>query len=270
MTFRIELPAYRGPLDLLLYLVRRQEVDLANVRLSVVVDQYIEYLDVLQELDVDGVGEFVELASLLMEMKSQAVLPQTQEEVSDAEPPPEETHDDLVRRLLEYKKVRDAAAVLDELGDRWQHRFPRMADDLPPRRTDPGEQPIADLEVWDLVSAFGRLIREAKGPPPEEVIHDDTPIHVFMERIHAQLVESGRVRLGDLFEPGMHKSGLVGMFLAVLELTRHHGVSARQVSGIDDLEIAPGPTFSTELNVAKVDNYDSQRVERSNLPIRPR
>ncbi len=97
---------------------------------------------------------------------------------------------------------------------RWQQRYGRLADDLPPRRVDPGEEPLVDLELWDLVSAFGRIIRESKGPPPAQVIYDDTPIHVHMKRVHELIVREGAVQFGELFEPAMHKSTLIGLFLA--------------------------------------------------------
>ncbi len=265
MAFRIELPAYRGPLDLLLYLVRRQELDITGLSLTRVVDQFVEYLDVLQELDLNGVGEFLELASTLVELKSQAVLPAPPSD--DDEQVVEDPQEELVQRLLEYKQVRDAASVLDEMSDRWQQRFPRMSDSLPPRQVDPGSQPIADLELWDLVSAFGRLMRESKGPPQTEVIYDDTPIHVYMQRLHEKLCTVERVALVDLLETGMHKSALIGWFLAMLELTRHHGCAAEDDPDSGDIVLVRGANFSTDLNVNEVDNYDSATMAASNLPV---
>ena len=103
-----------------------------------------------------------------------------------------------------------------------------MSDDLPTRRIDLGDQPIADLEIWDLVSAFGRIMREAGGPPATEVIYDDTPIYIYMQRIHTRLHDVERLHLMDLVEGGIHKSSLIGWFLATLELTRHHGAAVEQ------------------------------------------
>lgn len=268
MSFRIELPAYRGPLDLLLFLVRRQELDITTMSLTRVVDQFIAHLEILQELDLTGAADFLDLASTLVELKSQAVLPRPAEEEDEAMV--DDPQEQLVQRLLEYKQVRDAASVLDEMSDRWQRRFPRLADSLPARHVDPGSQPIADLELWDLVSAFGRIMREAKGPPPTEVIYDDTPIHVYMQRLHARLLESDRVPLIDMIEGGMHKSALIGLFLAMLELTRHHGCAAEQSPDGGDILIVRGSRFSASLNVNEVDNYDAGQIESSNLPIRPR
>ncbi|SMP53276.1 condensin subunit ScpA [Neorhodopirellula lusitana] len=267
MSFRIDLPVYRGPIDLLLYLVRRQELSLTEMSLSKVVQQYVEHLDVLQELDLGEVGDFLELAATLVEMKSQAVLPKIEDETE--EEAIEETHDALVQRLLQYKEIRDAASVLDEMASRWQTRFERLADDLPTRRNDPADQPIVELEIWDLVSAFGRIMRESAGPPPTEVIYDDTPIHVYMQRIHHKLADKPRVELIDLVEPGQHKSAYIGWFLAMLELTRHHGAAVSE-NGNGDIEVVRTEGYRAELDVNEVDNYASQAIEASNMPIRMR
>lgn len=267
--FRVDLPAYRGPLDLLLYLVRRQEVELTKLSLTAVVDQYLEYLGILQEIDVNAAGDFLEVATTLVELKSQAVLPRTEAEEED-EPLVEDPQSGLVERLLEYKQLRDAASVLEEMSQRWQQRYARMCDDLPPRQNKLGDQPIADLEIWDLVSAFGRIMREAKGPPPAQVVQDETPIHVHMQRIHFRLCNEEVVHFDDLFEPGMHKTGLIGIFLAMLELTRHHGVRAEQDPKTGTILIGRAADFVNQLNVHEVDNYDSAALRASNLPTQGR
>lgn len=265
--FRVDLPAYRGPLDLLLYLVRRQEIELSGLSLAAVVDQYLAYLEILQEIDVDAAGDFLDLATTLVELKSQAVLPKSEEE-EDEQAVIEDTGEGLVERLLEYKRLRDAASVLEEMSQRWQQRYARMCDDLPPRQNRLGDQPITDLEIWDLVSAFGRIMREAKGPPPAQVVQDDTPIHVHMQRIHFRLRNEESVWFDDLFQPGMHKSTLIGVFLAMLELTRHHGVLAEQDPQTGVIRITQAENFANQLEVHEVDSYDAGEIRPDNLPVR--
>lgn len=269
MSFRVDLPAYRGPLDLLLYLVRRHELDLTTLSLAVLVDQFLGYLELLQELDVNGAGDFLDVASTLVELKSQAVLPRPEAEEGE-EPAIDDPQEHLVERLLQYKRLRDAASVLDEIGQQWQQRYPRMSDDLPPRQNKLGDQPIADLEMWDLVSAFGRIMRESKGPPASQVIQDDTPIHVYMQRIHGRVRDEDAVLFNDLFTAGMHKSALIGMFLAMLELTRHHGLRAEQDPRSGDIRIVKSPEFVDQLQVHEVDNYDAAAMSASNLPVHGR
>jgi segregation and condensation protein A len=170
---------------------------------------------------------------------------------------------------LQYKEIRDAASILEEMGQRWQLRYTRLADDLPNRRVDLGDQPIVDLEIWDLVSAFGRIMRESAGPPITEVIYDDTPIHVYMQRIHSRLKDESRIGLIDLIPGSVHKSSLIGWFLATLELTRHHGAALEQDEH-GDIFIVRTESYTEQLNVNEVDNYNTETPEAEKLPIRPR
>ncbi|MEM6688258.1 MAG: segregation/condensation protein A [Planctomycetota bacterium] len=266
MNFRIELPSYRGPIDLLLYLVRKNEVTIEEMPLAKIVGQYLEYLELLQDLDLGEVGDFLDLASTLVEMKSRSVLPQPEADPDESTESIESEDDTpIVQRLLEYKEIRDAAAILDEMSVRWQSRYRRLADDLPPRRMDLGDQPIADLEIWDLVSAFGRIARESAGPPQTEVVYDDTPIHVYMQRIHHRLSESPKVPLMDLIDGGIHKSALIGWFLATLELTRHHGAAVEE-SDRGDIFVVRTANYSESLDVNEVDNYGNEETRAAGLP----
>ncbi|MFZ5832547.1 MAG: segregation and condensation protein A, partial [Planctomycetota bacterium] len=163
---------------------------------------------------------------------------------------------DLVRRLLEYKRYRDAASVLEERSRAWQQRFARQAPDLPPRERNLADEPIAEVEVWDLVSAFGRIIRETEAGRVSSIVYDDTPIHVYMSSIYRRLVERGQLSFRDLFEPEMHKSTLVSIFLAVLELVRHHHVRVEQNQLFGEIWLLPGATTSELPDFAAVEDYD--------------
>lgn len=251
MHFRVDLDIFRGPLDLLLYLVRKHEIDVADVPLAPITDQFLQYLEVLTELNINDVGDFVEMASTLIEIKSRMVLPRAGEEVEEID----EAREELVQRLLEYKKFKDAASMLEDRGRRWQQRFTRLADDLPTRRIDPAEQPIRDVELWDLVSAFGRVMRESAAVAPPTIIYDDTPIQVYMQRIHQRLVANRKAAFSEMFEPGMHKSAMIGVFLAILELVRHHQVLAEQLGVHGEIWVTPGEEFKEALNLGEVDDY---------------
>lgn len=251
MNFRVELDVFRGPMDLLLYLVRKHEIDVADVPLAPIADQFLNYLEVLTELNINDVGDFVEMASTLIEIKSRMVLPRAGEEVEEID----DAREELVQRLLEYKKFKDAASMLEERGRRWQQRYARLADDLPPRKVDPAEQPIHEVELWDLVSAFGRMMREQAAASPPTIIYDDTPIQVYMSRIHERLINNRRASFSEMFEPGMHKSAMIGVFLAILELVRHHHVHADQSDIHGEIWVTPGETFNDSISLEEVDNY---------------
>jgi segregation and condensation protein A len=252
MTFRIDLDIFRGPLDLLLYLVRKHEVEIVEIPIATITDQFLEHLAVVEHLDVNSVGDFLEMASTLIEIKSRLVLPRGGEEEEVVEDP----RQDLVRRLLEYKQFKDAASMLEERSRAWQERFPRMASELAERGRNLADEPIQELELWDLVSAFGRIMRDYHVSTPSNIVYDDTPIHVHMSRINQRLRSEGRVAFGDLFEPGMHKSALIGMFLAVLELIRHHGVRAEQAELHTEIWLLAGEGTSDALDPSLADNYD--------------
>jgi segregation and condensation protein A len=155
----------------------------------------------------------------------------------------EDPRRELVRRLLEFKQYRDAASMLEERGRQWRERFPRLATELPNRPLDPDRQPIREVELWDLVSAFGRVLREKfAGTGPEKIRYDDTPIHVYMQRIHERLRVEQRVAFKSFFVDAVHKSTVAGMFLAVLELLRHRHARATQSDLFGEIWLEEGET----------------------------
>lgn len=252
MDFRVDLNIFRGPLDLLLYLVRKHELEIVDIPIALITDQYLAYLEILKELDVNAVADFLGMAALLIELKSQQVLPRADEIEGEVDDPREE----LVRRLLEYKKYRDVASILEERARQWQQRFPRLSSDLPARDRDPSDEPIHEVELWDLVSAFGRIIREQYSARPSSIVYDETPIRVYMARIDNQLRERKSLAFSELFDPSMHKSTLVGMFLAVLELVRHHRVHVEQNELFGEIWLMAAADRDAPLDLSDVDNYD--------------
>jgi segregation and condensation protein A len=218
MRFRVQLDTFAGPLDLLLYLVRKHELDVLEVPIARVADQYLEILTVIEQIDVDAVGDFLDLATRLMELKARMMLPR-QEEAEEQEI--EESRQDLVARLLEYKRYKDAASQLEDRQRQWQLRFARRVNDLDDGPRDPADQPIQEVELWDLVSAFSRVMRERAAPKPARIRHDEAPIEVYMQQIADRLAAAPRLAFAEIFPPEGSKGKLVGLFLALLELMRH-------------------------------------------------
>src|SRR5439155_16273508 len=189
MDFRVQLDVFRGPLDLLLFLVRKHGLDIRDLPIALITDQYLNHLEVLQDLDVNDVGDFLEIASTLIEIKSQLVLPRGGEDAEAWDDP----RDQLVERLLEYKKYKDAACMLDERSRDWQQHYSRLANDLAVGPVDPAGQPIREVELWDLVSAMGRILRDSQAASPATIVYDETPIQVYIQRIHGKLARQLRV-----------------------------------------------------------------------------
>lgn len=236
MDYQVQLDSFRGPLDLLLYLVKRNEVDIRDIPIARIAEQFLDYLRVLEIVDVEHAGDFLVMAATLMEIKSKMLLPRAELDADDASDPRLE----LVRQLIEYKKFKDAASLLETRAEQASSRMARVpAEKVQP--VDPAQQPLASVELWDLVSAFGRLMRETLALAPKQIIVDETPIHVHMETILARLEQDDRVGLRDLFTPPYSKSRLVGLFLAMLELIKGKRIIIEQPDPFEDIWIAKAP-----------------------------
>ncbi len=256
LSFQVSNDLFRGPIDLLLHLVRRHEIEATEIALAELTQEYLNHLEVLKEISIDLVGDFIQVASHLVEIKARALLPRNEFEEPTEETEAADPRQDLVNRLLLYKKFRDASIRLEERAASWQNRHARIADDVPVKKHDISDQPIREVELWDLVSAFGRMLRDNRPAENANIIYDETPIHVYMQRIHQKIVDDDRVAFSSLFEPGMHKSSMVSIFLAVLELARHHGVMTQQDDLYGDLVVTRGGRFKEQLDVINIDNYD--------------
>ena len=218
MPYTVALDAFHGPLDLLLFLVKRNEVDVLDIPIAAIADQFREYLLVMQHLDVELAGDFIVMLATLMEIKARLLLPAGAEAT-------EEEHDDprreLVKQLLEYRKFKDAAAALEERAEKQGTRMPRHELPEPSATAGPNVKPV---ELWDLVSAFARLMRETQATQVATIAVDDTPQHVYEAQIKERVTTEKRVAFRSVFAPPFSKPRLIGVFLAVLELIRHCGI----------------------------------------------
>lgn len=249
--YRVALDAYSGPLDLLLFLVRRHEIDLNDIPVAVLTERYLAHLQALQQVDVNIASEFLVMAATLLEIKSAMLMPQ--EESPDGESEVAETLDsryELVQQLLAYKRFKDAAWALDDRRIEWQARFARQpAVDSPSNEDDPGECELAeidleDVHILDLCEAFARILKTIGHGAPHEVTYDDTPIALHADDILDRLQREGLMTLEDIFVGRASHSEMIGLFLAVLELMRRKEVHAVQeeILGPINLEICSPET----------------------------
>jgi segregation and condensation protein A len=222
MDYQVDLDTFRGPLDLLLFLVKRHEVDIFDIPIAKITEQYFEYLNVLKQIDVERAGEFLVMAATLMEIKSKMLLPQDLAAPEEAEDPRRE----LVQQLVEYRKFKEAAAKLEV---RAIEQTTRVAREAPAEvEEEGGPPPVRPVEMWDLVSAFGRLLRQAEALQPTPIIVDDTPQVVYQAQIRQRLKREPRVPFVALFTPPHLRSRLIGLFLAILEMIRTGQVLVEQ------------------------------------------
>jgi segregation and condensation protein A len=252
-VYRVDLDGFSGPLDLLLYLVRRNELDVTRIALAKITGQFLEFLEALQFLDFDLVGEFVVVASSLVEIKSRSVLPHAEETPPDPAAADDAPKAELIARLLAYKRYKEAAAALDHRASEWQQRYPRLSDDRPTVGRDHTADPIREVELWDLVSALSRVLQKKVIEQSSTVRYDETPIHVYAEQIATRVRAAGRVPFSQFFEGTNRRSRIIGIFLAILELLRHHAFRAEQPDPFGEIFVLPPHTSPDEPPVAAQD-----------------
>lgn len=260
--YRVRLENFEGPLDLLLFLIRRSEVEITDIPVGVITEQYLLFLKQIERVDIDAAGEFLVMAATLMEIKSRMLaLAQAQRSGGPApageEAAGEDPRSELVRQLLAYKAYRDAANLLETRGREWQQRFPAVAAAMP--ATPGGLTPevegansgtgdeaavidAGELDLLDVVEAFRKIFESVNFDRlgEHQVRYDDTPIELHREDILAQLrarregdaeraagPSAGEVEFATLFT-GRSRSEAIGLFLALLDLVRRHQVSVRQ------------------------------------------
>lgn len=223
--YRVQLEdTYAGPMDLLLYLIRRDEVDIYDIPIARLLGDYLTYVRLLEALDPDAVGEFLVMAATLMEIKSRLLLPKApiEEDEDDSLDP----RADLVRQLLAYRAYREAAGTLREFGQSRALKWARPGQGLP---DDEKEVDIEEAQVWDLLTAFNKLLTQTgQDPIQHEVLYDDTPVMLHAADILDRLERDGPVmRFEQIFE-GRTRGEMVGLFLALLELIRQNRVRVEQ------------------------------------------
>jgi len=214
VDYQVVLEAFQGPLDLLLYLVKREEVDILDIPIARIADQFKRYLELMHFINVEHAGEFLVMASTLMEIKSRMLLPRAEEQTQAEEDPRRE----LVKQLLLYRKIKEAAAQLERREEEHHLRWPRQPSPASKERTPTA---LAPVELWDLVSAFGRLMRETALAHSTTVVVDHTPLSVYMEQmLQAVAAAGGTAPFSAVFTPPYSRSRLIGLFQALLELAK--------------------------------------------------
>ncbi len=259
--YKVEIDAFEGPLDLLLYLIRRAEVDIHDIPVADITRQYMGYLRQVHTIDIDVAGDFLVMAATLTEIKARMLAPipvrEGDEAVSVAASTPEspaseliDPRAELVRQLLEYKRYRDAADALGRKRDDWDRRFPATRADLDRESLAEAARKLADVDIEDvtlsdLAGAFAKILASVDMTRlgDHRVVIDETPIEVHAEDLVHRLHELGSMTGAEGSEPapvdfvelfrGRSKSEMIGLFLALLELVRQRRVVVQQDAPTD-------------------------------------
>ncbi len=231
MSYKVELPAFAGPMDLLLYLIRQNEVDIYDIPIASITEQFISYIELLEELDIEYAAEFLLVAATLMDIKARMLVPQTIEGEDGEDEELFDPREELVRELLEYKKFHDAALYLGERFDERNRQYESGADGIGIE-----EKSLEEIEVWDLFSAFGNLLK-AIGANGVEIASTEVPVSTYMVMLAERLAVERRLTFAQVFAGLGDRVALVGMFIALLELARLQRLRALQDRDFGDILI---------------------------------
>jgi segregation and condensation protein A len=238
--YKVQFEVFEGPLDLLLYLVRKEEVDIYEVNLTKIATQFIEYVDLMRQLDLDIAGEFLVMASTLMYIKSRELLPVDQQVVVEGEEDEEDPRWELIRQLVEYKKFKDVAAQLQMREVMQENIFPRLpakvifSDEAPPAKPE--------VSIFDLLNAVNIVLKRFnKREDLRDIFEDKWSVSDKIEMILTRIKESASVRFSELFSQATSRTEVVVTFLAMLELIRLKQLVITQAEPFSEIEINRAP-----------------------------
>ncbi len=230
--YKVRLDVFEGPLDLLLYLIKKEEVDIYNIPIERITRQYLEYIHLMRMLDLNIAGEFLVMAATLMMIKSRMLLP------AEDRPPLEEEEEDprweLVQRLVEYKKFKDVAAELQK-REQWQENVFALGREAMNPETDDTGLTLQDVSLFDLIRAFNEVLQHAK---PETIGEITGPLYTVpdqMDLILEVLRQRREVRFMEFFQPGADRHEIICTFLAMLELIRLGQIHVTQTEPFGDI-----------------------------------
>lgn len=256
--YKVALDVFEGPLDLLLYLIRREEIDIYDIPIGHITAEYMKFVDEARRLDLDIAGEFIVMAATLMAIKSRMLLPADRRATSaDGQEDWTDPRLDLVRQLVEYKKFKDAAARLETLeavrangyaygGGR--PKFEKTAADA--------LSSIANLDLYDLLTAFRDVLARAAEIPQEELKGARFSVPDKMDYVLERTRKDGQVAFTALFAPDAFKGEIIVTFLAILELLRQHRISVYQNAAFHEITLVPSGELPDDAPLERPDDYE--------------
>jgi len=264
MDYKLQLENFYGPMDLMLHLVKENELNIYDIPIARVTEQYLSYMEIMKKLDINLAGEFIVMASTLMQIKARTLVPVYADEEEEEED--EDPRFELVRRLLEYKKYKDFAVRFRVLMDFQSKTSPRPYTKLETgAEDDESAEKKVELEMWPLVKTYARITKEINLEMPISLLYTDIPIETVIDGIMALLEQKKELLFTDLPRRERSNLSLVRNFLAVLEMARKKAIAVTQEKDFADIKIR----FRTSEEVAKYEE-DYRRSELANQkPIVP-
>ena len=265
--YRVNLDIFAGPLDLLLYLVRKDEVDIYDISIAKITEQYIHYIEMIKQLDIELAGDFLVMAATLMQLKSAMLLPKA--DLENVEEDLSDPRSELIRQLLEYKTFKDTAGVLSAAAAEQIQRFPRPSVIIDRLKPDaPPEIDIEQVNVWDLLEAFDAICRATGATLDLTHIEDDTPIDLYQIEILHRLQTEGNLNFEQIFIGRGNRLVMVGLFLALLELVREKLATIENMQSSKQLYVRPLTDVPAEKAVqdAMLASQEEEEKSESQIP----
>ncbi|MFH1458489.1 MAG: segregation/condensation protein A [Candidatus Omnitrophota bacterium] len=235
MSYKIKLEIFEGPLDLLLYLVNKDHLNIYDIPIAKVTGQYLEYLNLMQLLDLNIAGEFLVMAATLMQIKSKMLLPAEPQEAAEGKQ--EDPREELVRRLLEYERFKEIAESLRQRETEQKEVFKRPKTQTEQETPGDSRDVYFEASIFDLINAFTKALKDVPKEVFYEVIKDEFTIEEKIHQILHLLLEKSNVQLSELFGNAKSKLEIIVIFLAILELIRMKEIVCRQRELFQDIEI---------------------------------
>jgi segregation and condensation protein A len=226
--YKVRLEQFEGPLDLLLFLIKKQEIDIYDIPISVITEQYLSYIGVLEFLNLELAGEFLVMAATLMRIKARMLLPRESVDEEELEDP----RRDLVQQLLEYQKFKQAASDFEAME--YQRKMVFARPELEWEGAEPPEE--VDYNLFDLITALRQVLDRAEEQPMEIEV-DEVSIEAKMDYLRERIQPGQRVPFADLFEEGTDVLEIIVTFLALLELLRVGILKFRQTKSFGTIHI---------------------------------
>ena len=264
--YQVKFEVFEGPLDLLLYLIKKEEVDIYEVNLTQLATQFIEYIEVMRMLDLEIAGEFLVMASTLMYIKSRELLPVDQQVTPEGEEEGEDPRWELIRQLVEYKKFKDAAAQLGALEARQENIYPR----LPCKPEFEAPAPKTQVSLFDLINAVNAILKRVNQREDlRDIFEDKWTVSEKIEQLRQLITSQPRVRFSELFAAATSRTEVVVTFLAVLELIRLRQIVAEQPEPFAEIDITAAPPGEEDAEVNPAAAYAEAVATEPTVAVEP-
>ena len=241
--YKVQFEVFEGPLDLLLYLVKKEEVDIYDINLTKIATEFIRHIELMRQLDLDVAGEFLVMAATLMYIKSRELLPVEQQvEATEEDEDTEDPRWELIRRLVEYKKFKDVAARLQERETQQENTYARQPG-KPQIVAAPAARPV--VSIFDLINAVNAILKRFQQQEVRDIYQDQWTVSEKIEMLLRTLSERTTIKFSELFESATSRTEVVVTFLAMLELIRLKQLLITQPEPFDEIQLVRAPAAVT-------------------------